>query len=400
MRQVLTNRPWTNLAAGALASAVLIGGTAQADAAPSALQLSLNYTADVSGVAAGGRARRGRFLDDLRLAAELDLERAAGWRGARAHARLLNSSGGAANAAVGSLEGVDNIEVSRGRGRVYDAWIEQSFAQGQGAVLVGLYDLNSEFYANDSAALLLGPAFGIGSELAATGSNGPSIFPSTALAVRGRWTTGSSGYLQAAVANARAGTIGDSGGVNVGFDEGVLAIAEAGFTGPGKLAAGVWRYSARQDDWRQTTAAGGPVKRTAEGAYLLLERRLAGDAAAPRHTTAFARLGLSDGQTTPFRGGWQAGVLAQGVFAGRPDSTLSVGVSQAWITRRARDNGADAGQVIGPAETAFEATYADSLNAQVTLQPDVQYVIRPGGARDVRNALVTTLRVRVAYGRP
>ena len=50
--------------------------------------------------------------------------------------------------------------------------------------------------------------FGVGSELAATGVNGPAIFPSTALAVRLRVTTARS-YGALAVVNAHAGTIGD-----------------------------------------------------------------------------------------------------------------------------------------------------------------------------------------------
>jgi porin len=261
-------------------------------------------------------------LDDLQVFGDLDLDKAVGWKGATAHFQLLNNSGAMPNDDAGTLQGVDNIEVGRQRARVFEAWVEQGFGD-KGSVRAGLYDLNSEFYANDSAGLLLAPAFGIGSELAATGPNGPSIFPSTALAVRLRWTPNEHLYAQAAALNANAGVLGDPGGIKTSFDNGVLLIAEAGWTGRGKVAFGTWRYTDKQDDIRFIAPTGDPAPATAKGAYVLLERRLTGgEDDAPRKTTAFARLGVSDGDTTAFKGGWQAGVLVERVLREPPRQRL------------------------------------------------------------------------------
>ena len=54
-----------------------LGGVAGAEeAAPgAAVELSLSYTADVMGVVDGGLSQRGRFLDNLDLIADVDLER-------------------------------------------------------------------------------------------------------------------------------------------------------------------------------------------------------------------------------------------------------------------------------------------------------------------------------------
>lgn len=380
-------------------SAAMVAATpALAQDAP-ALKLSLDYTADVSGVVSGGLAQRGRLLDDLQIGADIDLDKALGWSGATAHVTLMNNAGGIPNDAAGALQGIDNIEVSQQRARLFEAWIQQGFGGDQGSILAGLYDVNSEFYANDSAGLLIAPAFGIGSELAATGPNGPSIFPSTALAVRLRWQSGEARYVQAAVINAQAGVLGDPGGVNLSFDNGILAIAEAGWTSvkTGKLAVGAWAYSQSQDDWRAVTPAGDPVKRRAGGVYLLAERRLAGEEDGPRRVTGFARLGVSDGATSPFEGGWQAGVLIEQPFAQRPHSALSLGVNQAFITGRERANGVDAGRDIGRTETAFEITYADNLTEHLIVQPDLQYILRPAGDRNIDNALVATLRLKISY---
>jgi porin len=257
--------------------------------------------------------------------------------------------------------------------------------------LVGLYDLNSEFYANDSAGLLIAPAFGIGSELAATGPNGPSIFPSTSLAVRLKWTPREDVYVQDPALNANAGVLGDPGGVDTSFDSGALVIAEAGWTGAGKIALGAWRYTDKQDDIRD------PARRTAQGVYLLLERHLGTVSEdAPRQATAFARLGASDGDTTDFKGGWQAGLLVQHVFDGRPQSAFSVGVNQGYFSGKARANAFDAGGALKRAESAIELTYADSFGP-LTLQPDLQYIKDPAGDAGVGHALVAALRVSLDF---
>jgi porin len=259
MRQTKTNRIAYGLAAGSFAIATgLFAVHAHAEEASTKdapLKLSGSYRADLAGTVSGGVAKRGRVLDDLQLFGDLDLDKAVGWKGASAHVELLNNSGAMPNDDAGTLQGVDNIEVSRQRARLFEAWVEQGFGD-KGSVKAGLYDLNSEFYANESAGLLLAPAFGIGSELAATGPNGPSIFPSTALAVRARWTPSPTLYAQAAVLNANAGVLGDPGGVRTSFDNGVLMIGEAGWEGRGKIAFGTWRYSQKQDDIRAVTKAG------------------------------------------------------------------------------------------------------------------------------------------------
>lgn len=395
MRQAKTKRGLSELATCfCLASAVLATSAAAAEGDP-AIQLSLAYKADVAATLSGGLAKRGRVLDNLQVFADVDLDRAIGWKGATAHFQLLNNSGATPNDDVGSLQGVDNIEVSRHRLRLFEAWVEQGFGD-QGSVRAGLYDLNSEFYANESAGLLLAPAFGIGTELAATGPNGPSIFPSTALAVRFRWTPNEHLYAQAAVLNANAGVLGDPGGVSTSFEHGVLAIAEAGWQGRGKVAVGTWRYSDQQDDLRTLSPSGDPGRATAKGAYVLLERTLKGQEDSVRKIAAFARLGVSDGDTTAFKAGWQAGVLVERVFAARPDSAFSLGLNQAFLSSKHRDNARDAGQPLERAESAIEITYFDRIGP-ATIQPDLQYVRNPGADRTVRDALVFIVRLGVEF---
>jgi porin len=365
-------------------------------AAPSraekSLEISAAYTADLSEVVPASGTANGYYLDNLDLLADANLESLIGWSGGTFHAHVLNNLGGRPNDRAGTLQGVDNIEVATHRLRLFEAWIEQKIG-ASATIRAGLYDLNSEFYSNDAAGLLLAPAFGVGSEISATGPNGPSIFPSTALAVRAEIRTAGSGFVRTALLNAEASTLGDEEGVDTSFRHGALLIGEAGIEGDkGKLALGLWGYSQRQDDVRALDAAGQPLQRAAHGVYLLADRPLT-DADKPRAVTAFVRGGVSDGKTTPFRGGWQAGLLVGHVWDYRPDSQFSIGANQGYLSHGFRRNLQDQGIATVPAESAVEITYADKIGGHVTLQPDAQLILNSSGYDGIPATLYFGLRI-------
>lgn len=369
---------------------------ARSEAEQGAWTHEVTYTADVAGTVRGGTAHAGRALDNLDVIVDGDLEKLIGWRGATVHGYLLNNSGGAPNDLAGTLQGVDNIEVGRPRARLYELWIQSRFAGDRGSVLAGLYDLNSEFYVTEASGLLLAPPFGIGSEFAATGPNGPSIFPSTALAVRARIEGDRGVYAQAAVLNAHAGTVGDPEGPSTSFDNGALMVAEAGIGDSWRLAAGGWFYTERQPDLRDLDVDGDPALIKARGGYVLAEYPFVDGGETGRSVSGFARLGFSDGDTTPFSSGWQAGVLVERVFASRPDSAFSIGVEQGVLSSKQRANTRDSGLSPADAESSVEITYSDKVAPRVALQPDLQVIRRAGGDQDARTVVVMALRMTIS----
>jgi porin len=393
-------RAWAGVASLAVVSlaVVTLPQRAQAqsvedppEAASRPLQIEGKYIVDVIGVAAGGERRGAGVLDNAELTADADLGRLVGWRGARAHVHLLSNQGRATNMLAGTVQGIDNIEVTEGRAKLYEVWVEQMFAGDRAGLLVGLSDLNADFYQNDSAGMLIAPAFGIGSELAATGPNGPSIFPSTALTARLNVAVGKSGYVRAAVVAARAGVLGDASGIDFSMRDGALVIAEAGTTRGGKLAVGAWRYTRRQDDLFALDAAGNPLRRIATGAYLLVDQRVAGDDT--RGVELFLRAGISEGQTTPFRGGFQSGVLVRGYVPGRPDGQFAFGVAQGVLSHCFRATLRAAGSDPSGAETGFEISYQDRVAPWLSVQPDVQYIRRAYAESGQRGTLVLGFRM-------
>jgi porin len=364
------------------------------------LSLSGEYILDLVAVARG--AREGvRYVDLASLVAELNLEAAAGWRGARLVAEGIAGTGQRPNDLAGTLQGINNSEVAHNRAKLYQFYLEQRLGDAPVTLRAGFIDLNAEFYSNEAAGLLIAPAFGIGSELAATGPNGPAIFPSTALTAAVRVEPSADSYAAFAVVNAEAGVLGDAGGVRPMFDHGALLIGEGGWTGAGKIALGAWAYTERQDDIRLLDAAGDPLRQRARGAYVLLEwpigAPIAPEEGAPRRASLFLRAGISDGDTTPYRGGWQAGVLVNGVLPGRADSQLSFGANQAFLGDKFRLNEAEAGNPLRSAETGLELILADQVTPWLNLQADAQYVRNAARAPGARDAIILGLRFVFAF---
>jgi Carbohydrate-selective porin, OprB family len=124
--------------------------------------------------------------------------------------------------------------------------------------------------------------------------------------------------LRLAVINAHASTIGDGGGVDLDFDEGLLLVGEAGIEqGALKASIGGWLYTRKHDDLFVTDLGGVPLLRRSRGLFAVAEWMM--PAGEDRELTWFMRGGISDGRTSPFSGGAQAGFKLAPLLTQRPD---------------------------------------------------------------------------------
>lgn len=331
-----------------------------------------------------GHSRNGNlfWLDNLDVSLSVDGEKF-GWKGFSALLYVLSNRGEKPAEESGRLpHGLDNIETPPGANttKIYEAWLQQAFADGRLSVLAGLYDLNSEFYRTESSALFIQPTYGIGAEFAGTGRNGPSIFPTTSMALRVSYLPTPKTYLLAAVMDGVPGDPDNPHGTHIKFDkgDGTLQAAELGYhlgsdkRPEGKLALGAWRYTATFDDLLDVDAAGNPVKRHSYGAYVVGERVLwrRGD----KDLQGFLRAGRNDGNTAQFVWAWSTGLVWRGLIPGRPDDLLGIGFSEeenAWKYRAASGNGERY-------ERAAEFTYRRQVTPWLAVQPFAQYLINHG----------------------
>ncbi len=354
---------------------------------------TLDYKADFMSNVAGGVKRRGEFLDNTDLKVTFDGEKLYNVKGSKIFLYAINNNGGRPNDAAGTVQGVDNIEVSARTAKLYEAWIEQNFMDDQFSLRTGLYDLNSEFYVTDSSGLFINSTFGIGTEIAQTGVNGPSIFPTTSFGGRFKWQPDEKTYVQVAVLDGVAGDPHNPQGTHVQFNDrdGVLGIAEASHTFDfARFAVGAWEYSERSDDLTEVDASGNPVKSRNNGFYVMSEKEIC-----PK-TTAFVRFGMADQDLNQTDYSWATGVTVDKIVPGRDNSQLGFAVTGAHNSDKYMTSQSAGGTPADNMETGFELTYSDNLLPWLRIQPDIQYTINPGTNPDLDDSWMIGVRFEVA----
>lgn len=381
-------------------------GGKRAQLAEAGVDVSLDYSGTFWNVLSGGKKRVGGYMDFIELRTTLDGETLYGIPGNTVSVALISSNGSKVNAnGVGSLQGIDNNEVATRGVRLLEAWMNQDFLDGRAALLVGVHDLNSEFQATPVSDNFVKPVMQIGQTFAASGRNGPSIFPYTSLAARLRVKPTENSYAIGAVYD---GVPGDSdhprsNPVNLGSGDGALFVGELGYVEPladapgselNKIGVGVWRYTGKLDDLVETDGVGDPAKSRAQGAYLISSYRFFHSAEDNRAASVFFRGGIADGDTAAVDWDYAAGIVGSGWIGLRPDAELGLGVAQAHNSDKYMTSMAGAAD---RRETSYELYYRDTLMRGVSVQPDLQYIVNPGMDQAFDDVLVAGIRVDVSF---
>lgn len=322
-------------------------------------------------------------LDHLEIKLNLDFEKITQSKGTTALLHVISNRGDKPGAHSSRLpHGMDNIETPANGNttKLFQAWVQQAFLDDRVSVLVGLHDLNSEFYATESAAMFIHPTFGMSAELAGTGKNGPSVFPTSSFGIRVKAEPAPGYYLQAITLDGVPGDPSEPKGTYIKFNEGdgALNVIEGGIplASPenahnNKLAFGAWQYTTRFDDILDVDASGNPVQRVSRGAYAMLEKVLKYQADSDTEfISGFFRIGKTEGDTTQFDLALSTGLVFKGVFPGRAQDELGIAYAQERNSEKYRIASGNPVQY----EKAYELGYRYRATAGLVIQPFVQYL--------------------------
>lgn len=390
--------------------------------------MGARYTADLMANVDGGAREGTAFLGNLDLTLRLDLEELLGWNDLTVFVYALGTHGESASALAGDAQGVDNIEAPE-TVRLYEAWIEKDFVSSAAgfSLLVGLYDVNSEFDVVEEAGAFLHSSFGIGAELGLSGLSGPSIFPVTSLGTRLKWRPGPATYVMASVLDGVPGDPGnpEATAIRISRGDGALAIVEVGhFFGAlsggggaragrrrtrlegagrghvpedarGKVALGLWHYT------RRFAAPGGDdrgaMRRGRPGVYALGEGTVRAERDPSQGLALFARAGWADPRVHRFELYAGGGLVYTGLLPGRPADEFGLGVAAARNGDVFRESEAAAGRPVTPFEIALELTYRAQVTSWLALQPDLQVVFNPDTEPDRPGATLVGVRGEIGF---
>jgi len=355
-------------------------------------------TIDVFASARGGVDGRDTVSNLFELAITADTDALAGLRGGTLFFLGLGTHGDDPGSASGTVHAPSNLAADDAW-RVLEFWYEQSVFGDRAGLLFGIYAVDSEFDAKETTDVFLNGGFGTGLDLSETGLNGPSIFPITGLALRGRLQITPELGLRAALVEGAPGDLDDSTRFRIDLDddEGTFSIAELDWQPAGfeflRFGLGGWRYSTdfERIDGRGSKDGSGGFYGFAEGVVFN----------EPGHEdqglSAFVRIGRADDDVYRFGSYRGAGIVYTGLLPGRDSDVLGLGVSSV-------DNGdAFVGVVrsdvtrIQRSETVFELTYRAQVRPWLSVQPTLQYAMKPETDPSIDDHLALALRLGLTF---
>lgn len=92
-----------------------------------------------------------------------------------------------------------------------------------------------------------------------------------------------------------------------------------------------------------------------------------------------------------------AGLVYTGLFPGRGEDQFGIGLASAINGANFNDGREDAGLAATSAESALEFTYRLQAMPWLVIQPDIQYILKPGAVPGGDDALAFIVRSELAF---
>jgi porin len=376
---------------------------------------------EILGVASGGTRTGTAYNGRVEITATIDLDKSLGWTDATFHTNVYwtHGSGLAANGQLNNLMTASNIEAVPSF-RLFDLWVEQLLFDGKLSIRAGQLAADDEFFASDSASNFSNATFGWPAIVSSDLPSGGPIYDLATPGIRVKYAPSDNFTVSAALFNGDPAYAGpgdpqrrNADGLSFRHNGGAFLIGEAAYkstldVGTGDLPSsykfGAWFHSGDFSDQRfdntglslaSPTSSGVPRNLQHDyGAYLIVDQ------------IVWHKPGTDDdGIAAFFRGSWapadrnlvayyaDGGVTFKGLIADRSNDVLGIAFAFADISSDDEALDRDARRFSGIAlpvrdyEATLELTYHVQINTWWSMQPDIQYIMHPGGNVALPNAI-------------
>jgi porin len=326
---------------------------------------------------------------DLNVA--LDTQKLLHWAGGEFYVDLEDHAfRNPSTALVGDLQVFDK-QNSPPYLQIFEVWYQQQLFDGKLRIKIGKVDANSEFSVIDNGLPFIGSSTQVS----------PTIFPfpttpdpmpsADVFFTPADWYYASFGASYANRSD-RFGDIVDDPGRIQPTEYGTFLIGETGLkwhTTPllayaGNLKIGEWGHTGT------FTRFDGIQQQGTYGTYAILDQTLwqpKGESETGRGLRTFLEFGNTQNDINAIDRRIGGGITWTGPIDARPGDIIGLAPEYAHISP-------DAG-LPHPYELAVEGFYQWQLTPWAFVQPDLQYIVHPGGRYD--NALVATVRVQISF---
>ena len=398
------------------------------------VSLSAQLVNDMLWNTTGGISAGGADNGLLQFGTEIDTKKAFGLPGGTFKNTWYWLYGRSPSNLVGDVNAVSGI-TGNPSFRCYELWYEQNLAFFETddalSLRAGLLGLDAEFCISDQALLFLNGTFGLPAlmtqNLVNSGPQYPMATPGVRLALHPvSWLR-----LRAAISQANPFSqsenlhnfnwnFGPSGGLlsmneaEVAWGEGKTARvlpgkAKAGFwiqTGPTATLPDEWSFgppssvaycSGFYGVWDQILYRADEKGQASGGKKPVIPEGKEADEAPEKGLKSFLRIGFSPQPASPLSFYTDAGFVYTGLLPSRPEDKLGLAFCYGEVSQSYKSLGLQQ-DIPGPSfESVVELTYSCRLAPNIALQPDIQYVLHPGGSQQYGNALVVGFRAIVDF---
>lgn len=380
------------------------------------------YTSEIAHNFSGGRRQTTRYADQWAFGARFDLDKLWSWHGAAFELAITDRNGSnlVDDAGLGTYQQVQEVY---GRGQTWRLTLfalSQQFFDGRLQWRMGLLPVGSDF---DNIPCDFQNLTFCGSQPGNIVGDYWFNWPVSQWATMLKWVIVGQTYVKlgAYQLNPRYGdnTWAHTNGWKLGFPggtQGVMLPLELGWTPtlrglPGSYKLGGWYNNAGgehlyYDVNRQPMPLTGdaPLQESARrGGYLALEQQLSGDAGS-RGLSLFFNATMADSSTSAVDRQFALGATFKGPFK-RGVDRIGVAVGATYgsseLTRYARLYHQLHPDTVIPVADTYELTtevfYDWRPIPSISLRPNLQYVVNPGGMAQNANAFVLGLKTSVAF---
>jgi len=412
----------------------------RADLAKSGVTFCLHYIGEILGNPTGGVHRGAIYEGRLEMALNLDLEKLVGWSGATIHANAYQIHGRGLSANnLGNIMTVSNTEAERTT-RLFDLWLQQTLWEDLVSIRVGQLGVDDEFITSQYGSLFVNSTFGWPGIAAADLPSGGPAYPLSTPGLRVKVQPTEQWSFMAAVFNGDPAGPGpgtpqsrDASGTAFRVNNDAFIIAEAAYslnqekdaTGlPGTYKLGGWYHTGRFADQRFDSAGlslanpgstGVPAQHRGDySVYAAIDQMVWREPKTKDEGLGlFLRIAGSPSDRNLVDFYIDGGLNYKGLIPDRGDDVLGLGVAYARIGDAATGLDRDTRLFSGTSrpvrdhEMAVELTYRAQVTPWWTVQPDLQFILHPGGhvpdptdptgLRPIRDAVLLGVRTAIAF---
>ena len=379
---------------------------------------TLTYVSNVLGNPVGGQHKKVAYDDNIGLDLHVDLEQLAGLHDLVFHVSGSMRSGRSLSAvALGNTFPVSNLFGGETI-RFYALYLEQSFLEDTVSVMLGRFGVGDEFLTSPLYSVFLNNAIDGNpiSVLINIPTFSSAAYPVAQWGLRATVKPKRDWYIMAAISNGDQTLARNSAhGVDFSFRHkaAIFAIGEIGYLHnqtddstrlPGNYKFGGYYDSGLFADLSRGNKGSASVvssllprkEHNNYGFYILADQEVYRETD-PKHIqglTPFAGVTFAPSDINTFPFFFMAGLVYTGLIPGRDRDTVGFGIAYGQFsndlrrTQHAQQHRSGSSAGMQEFEMVLELTYQIELAPHLIVQPDMQYIIQPGGTGHIPDALV------------